>query len=403
MSPALPLLAAARANINVAPASHGETQADETLGNGNAAASFQRFPLMRKPVTRLPSAGAVDPIAELSVRVNGELWREVPSLFSARPTDRVFTMRYAADGTSTIGFGDGVTGARLPSGAGNVQARYRTGMGLAGRMRAGQLSTLLARPPGLLDVTNPLAADGGADPETLEEARSLAPATVRTFGRAIALSDFEDVARQTGLAARARASWTWIGTERAVQLTVAGPGGSRLSSAAMTTLFGALGTARDPNHVLVLGNLWRVPVVIEARILRHLEFEADAVALAARSALMALMNFDVQPLGRALHLSRIVTALQDTAGVSAVDVDAFHIKGAQGWTAAQLARRAATADAVQPFIRLFDARPRPPAATLDPLALAGLALDPDVEALPAEQAFVESPDSDILLHVVDAL
>jgi hypothetical protein len=171
----------------------------------------------------------------------------------------------------------------------------------------------------------------------------------------------------------------------------------------MTTLFSALGTARDPNHVLVLGNLWRVPVVIEARILRHLAFEADAVALAARSALMALMNFDVQPLGRALHLSRIVAALQDTPGVSAVDVDAFHIKGAQGWTAAQLARRAATADAVQPFIRLFDARPRPPAATLDPLALAGLALDPDVEALPAEQAFVESPDSDILLHVVDAL
>lgn len=403
ISPALPPLSAARANLNVAPASNGETQPDEPLGHGNAAVTFQRFQLRRKSVTRLPSTTGIHPEAELAIMVNGERWQQVASLFGQRPTDRVYTMRYADDGTSTVGFGDGVTGARLPSGASNVVARYRIGMGLAGRVRPDQLSTLLVRPPGLRGVTNPLPADGGADPETLADARALAPATVRTFGRAIALLDFEDVACQTGLAARAKASWTWVGTERAVQLTVAGPGGAPLPPSALATLHQALDGARDPNHLLILSNLWRVPVVVEARVMRFATFDTDMVARAARSALLAMFDFAVMPFGRAVHLSQLVATLQETAGVSAIDVDRFHIKGIESWTPAQRARRAATADQVQPFVRLFEARPRPPAASLDPLALAGLAVEPDMLTLPAEQAFIEVPETDIVLHLVDAL
>jgi len=403
LASAIPPLAGARANANVAPASHGETQPDEMLGNGDSSRGFQRFRLQRKPVTRLPGTTGIAPASELAIRVNGELWTEVPSLFGRRPTDRIYTLRDGDDGVATIGFGDGVTGARLPSGAGNIVARYRTGLGLGGRVRADQLSTLLQRPVGLRAVSNPLAADGGADPETLGDARPRAPATVRTFGRAIALQDFEDVACQTGLAARVQASLAWIGTERAIQLTVAGEGGARLSPDAMARLHAALDTARDPNQLLIIGNLWRVPIVVEARILRDPAYDADAVGAAARAALVDLLSFAVQPLGRALHLGQIVAALQGASGVSAVDVDRFRIKGSGGWSAAQRARRGATADAVQPFIRIFDARPRPPASLLDPLALAGLALDPDLLALPAEQAWVETPETDILLSMVDAL
>ncbi len=66
----------ARMNANVAPASHGETQPDESIGHGDSAKLFQRFKLQRKPVTRLPGGAGVDPETELSVRVNGELWDE---------------------------------------------------------------------------------------------------------------------------------------------------------------------------------------------------------------------------------------------------------------------------------------------------------------------------------------
>lgn len=388
---------------NVASASHGETQRDEALGHGDASALFQRFKLQRKGMTRLPGGVSVTPRAELAVRVNGELWSEAPSFHGRGPNDRVYTLRDDDAGNSIVSFGDGRTGARLPSGASNVVARYRTGMGLQGRLAAGQLSTLLERPVGIRAVSNPLPTEGGADPETLDNAREVAPVTVRTFGRAIAVSDFADVARQTGMAAAARATWTWMGLEQAIQLTISGGNGQRLSPDALAALHDTLTYARDPNHLLIIGNLWRVPIVVTARILRDPAFEKDAVQNAARRVLLDFMRFERQPMGHPLHLSQIVAVLQRARGVAAVDVDLFQIKGFAGWTAAGLSRRGLTAALVQPHIRLFDARPRPPVATLDPAALAGLALDPDALALPAEQAFIEAPDADLTLHVVEAL
>jgi len=396
-------MAAARMSGNVAPASHGETQPDETLGHGDASKLFQSFRLQRKPVTRLPGKSGIEPATELAIRVNGELWAEVPSLYGRGPTERVYTVRDSGDGVTTVGFGDGKTGARLPSGASNIVARVRTGLGSGGRLKADQLSTVLTRPPGLRAATNPLPTDGGIDPERLDTAREVAPSTVRTFGRAIALADFEDIARQTGLVSRARASWAWIGLERAIQLTVAGVEGARISSDTMASLVAALRTVRDPNHPLIVGNLWRVPIVLTAKLLRDPAYEADTVEANARAALLAFFDFEAQPLARAVHLSQLAAALQHASGVAAVDVDRFRIKGIEAWTPAQVARRGATGALVQQHVRIFDARPRVPASQLDPLALAGLALDPDALALPAEQAFVAVPQADIVLTVVEAL
>lgn len=392
-----------RMNGNVAPASHGETQRDEALGHGDASTLFQHFKLQRKAMTRLPGSVGLTPRAELAVRVNGELWSEAPSFYGRGPNDHVYTLRDDDAGNSIVSFGDGLTGARLPSGASNVVARYRTGIGLQGRLAAGQLSTLLERPVGVRGVSNPLPTEGGVDPETLDHAREAAPVTVRTFGRAIALSDFADVARQTGMAAAAKATWTWIGLEQAIQLTVSGGNGQRLSPDALAALHSSLTHSRDPNHLLIIGNLWRVPIVVTARILRDPVFEKDSVQHAARTALSDFMRFERQPMGRPLHLSQIIAVLQGARGVAAVDVDLFQIKGFAGWTAAWLSRRGLTGAPVQPHIRLFEARPRPPVAMLDPAALAGLALDPDALALPAEQAFIEAPDTDLTLHVVETL
>ena len=48
---------------NVTAASHGETMRNEVLGDGNAAARFQRFALKKEPLTYLPSEteGGADP------------------------------------------------------------------------------------------------------------------------------------------------------------------------------------------------------------------------------------------------------------------------------------------------------------------------------------------------------
>ena len=50
----------------------------------------------------------------MQVMVNNVLWTEVPSLFGSGPADQVYTTRMADDGTVTVGFGDGRSGARPP-------------------------------------------------------------------------------------------------------------------------------------------------------------------------------------------------------------------------------------------------------------------------------------------------
>jgi hypothetical protein len=388
---------------NVARASHGETQPDEPLGHGDATRAFPRYRLRRAPLTYLATTTNLAGEPELEVRVNGERWRRVGSLYNQRPTDRVYTARQTDAGDTEITFGDGTTGATVPTGALNIVARYRTGLGLVGRMRADQLAIPLERPVGLRAVTNPLQADGGADPESRDDARRAAPTTVRTFGRAVSLEDFAWLATSSGLVARAEATWVWHRSERVVHLTVAGAGGAPFSVESLRTLYEGLTAARDPNRVLLLGNLVRVPLVVRARIVGDPAFEDATVLAAARAALLARFAFEAMPLARSVHASDVIAVLQGARGVVGVDLDEFHLKGHADLTAAERAVRAVTTAPMQPHVRIFAARPTPadPSA-IDRFARAGFK-GPPPPVLAAEQAYLEDPAADVALTLVEAL
>lgn len=388
---------------NVAPASHGETQPLEALGHGDGAKAFQTFKLSRPNLTYLQSATSLEGTPALEIRVNGELLKEAPSFFGRRANERVYTARQNDNAETYIAFGDGTTGARVASGAMNVTATYRTGLGLQGRMKAGQLSIPLERPPGLRSVSNPLPADGAADPETRDRARQAAPNSMKTFGRAVSLADFEAIATASGLAARAFVTWAWSEFERAVHVTVAGPGGNKLSTASLALLRGALDSARDPNRPLFLANFVRVPIVIVARLLRDPAFEADAMLEDARAKMLALFAFDAMPLGTAVFASEIYATLQGATGVLAADVDVFQLKHYQNLTATERSVRAIDAGPLQPHIRIFPARPAPPLALIDRFARAGFEGATPPPVLAAEQAYIEKPAADLVLTAVEAL
>src|SRR5262249_43668000 len=123
---------------NVAAASHGETQPLEALGHGDGAKAFQTFKLTRPNLTYLQSATSSDGTPALEIRVNGELLKETPSFFGRRANERLYTARQNDNAETYVTFGDGTSGARAPSGAMNVTATYRTGLGLQGLMKPGQ-------------------------------------------------------------------------------------------------------------------------------------------------------------------------------------------------------------------------------------------------------------------------
>lgn len=68
--------------------------------------------------------------ARMVVTVDGDIWRPVPGP-PGREDDRSYVVETGDDGSSTIRFGDGVTGARPPSGS-EVAASYRYGSGATG-------------------------------------------------------------------------------------------------------------------------------------------------------------------------------------------------------------------------------------------------------------------------------
>jgi predicted phage baseplate assembly protein len=311
-------------SANVAAATHGETVA-RVLGSGDATLAFQRFPLPDPPLTTLTSPSSGNPRRALEVRVDGVAWRPVDALADAGPDDQVYVVRHGDGGTAEVAFGDGVTGARLPTGAENVRSVHRRGNGLAGLVDAGQLTLPVTRPAGLTGVTNPRAAAGAADPDTIDDARRTAPLIARTLDRVVSLSDYEDFARAFPGIGKALATRTWTGRARAVFLTVAGAGGRTVDEAGVevTNLRAALARVGDPAEPVVIRAHSPAFFRIAATVRIDPGRDEVAVLAAAEARLRAEFGAERRGFGRPVARSEVITVIQETPGVVAVDLDRF--------------------------------------------------------------------------------
>ena len=311
---------------NVADSTHGETVA-EMLGSGDASQADQRFVLKQSPLTFVRSAAAGGAESKLRIRVNDLLWREVSTLFERGPLERIFTTTLADDGTVAVRFGDGVHGARLPSGQ-NVTANYRRGIGLEGLVRERQLSTLLTRPPGLKSAINPLAADGADEAESLADARQNAPLTVLTLDRVVSLEDYENFSRDYAGVSKSLATWTWDGRTRGIFLTVAGPRGAAVSTTLAHDLVNAIHGAGDRYVPVRVESYGEARFRLSGRIAIHPDYRPDVVRSSVIEALRGAFSFERRRFGQPVMLSEVIAVAQSIAGVVAVTIRKFHRSGA---------------------------------------------------------------------------
>ncbi len=325
-------------SANVALATHGETTR-EILGSGDASKPYQQFTLKQSPLTYISEANENGAASTLQVRANDVLWHEVETLFEKNPRDRVFVTRLSNDGKSTIQFGDGKTGARPPTGTGNLRATYRKGIGKAGNVNAGQLSLLLTRPLGVKEVTNPLGANGGDDAETVTNARANAPLTVLTLGRIVSLRDYQDFARSFAGVAKALATWTWDGQTRGVFVTIAGPDGAAIAHDSTTykNLLAAMKNAGDPYVPLRVQTFRPAFFTLDANIKIDSDFQSEVVLKQVEQELRQQFSFDARSFGQPVALSQIVSVMHSVQGVVAVDVNTLHRVGEPNKLNARLA------------------------------------------------------------------
>jgi hypothetical protein len=167
---------------------------DVTGGDTRALGPIERWLALEGPQTEFAEGDVrirrdrLRRVAEVWVR-----WYVRAHLYSSGPTDRHFALGRAE---GRVVFGDGTLGRIPPLGAVISFREFAAGGGSIGNVKAGAVNQLVAEVPGVERVFNARAAEGGADGETLDALARRGPSTIRHRGRAIALRDYETMARE---------------------------------------------------------------------------------------------------------------------------------------------------------------------------------------------------------------
>ena len=294
------------------------------------------------PASKVFNYGAADALPCLTLRDADEEWTPRRDLLASDRFAPEFVVEVERDGSARLRFGDNVSGRRPAPGTA-FTAVARLGGGIAGNLGAEALRHVIAPvsllPAGsVVEVRNPLPARGGAEPETLEQARQFAPQAFRRQERAVTEADWADVAQRFPGVQRAAARFRWTGSWHTVFVTIDRAGGLSATRDLrfQTALRAHLERHRLAGYDLEINDPVFVPLDIELLVcIRPGYFRADVhAALRAslgrqdsRSGARGFFHPDNFTFGQPLHLSRLVAAAMAVPGVSSVQPLRFQRQG----------------------------------------------------------------------------
>jgi len=369
---------------NVVKATHGETK-NEVLGSGDGSQELQQFTLLQSPLTYLAAPTPAGAESTLQVRVNDVLWHETDNLVGLSPKERSFVTSANDSDKTTVQFGDGEFGARLPTGVENVKAVYRVGIGAPGNVKAGQITSVITKPLGVKEVVNPLAASGGAGREEFAQARQNAPLAVMALDRLVSVQDYADFARTYAGIAKASATRISDGRRQLIHVTVAGNDDVPIDTTSdlYVNLRRALLVNGDPYQVLQLAVRKLKLLVISARVRLLPDYLWDAVEPKIRAAIADKFSFGTRDLAQSAFASEALSVIQAIPEVAYVDLDVFDAV-AEDTSPQGLANLGSTLK-LQPRILVYGAR------------VERKVTDPAKRILPAELAYLNPTVADTLI------
>ncbi len=286
------------------------------------------------------------PVSAICLSETGvDLWEPRRDLLSSGPSNKEFVVEIERDSTPYLRFGDDQLGSRPAAGT-RLLATYRIGNGAAGNVGADSLAHIVSSDPAfisdltdpvILSVTNPLAARGGIDAETIEQVRQNAPSAFRRQERAVTPEDYAEVALRcdTGIQ-RAAATFRWTGSWRTVFVTVDRFAGDTVSADFEKELRGCLERFRMAGQDLEVDGPIYVPLEIQMVVCVKRDYFTSQV----EAALLEVFSNRVLPDGRhgvfhpdnftfgqAVYLSSLYAGAQSVAGVDSVDITVFQRQG----------------------------------------------------------------------------
>ena len=280
-------------------------------------------------------------------------WHQVADFFNSGPASRHFALDPI---TGEVRFGDGERGKIPPVGQNNIKALvYRTHSGSAGNVASGAI-TAVRNPSGDLakikTASNPEAAAGGSDAETVAEVQVRGPQALKHRQRAVTIEDYVWLARE----ASGEVAQAWcLPTRNAIGLPEPGwvtvvvlPEGAEAKPIPSPALRRTVQSYLEAHALVNLGAAGQIRVeapeyieaVVLARVVPVEPEEADEVELAILGRLEAFLHpLTGGPsrtgweLGRDVYLSEICAEIEAVAGVD-------HVAGVQLQSSLQQRRSA---------------------------------------------------------------
>jgi hypothetical protein len=321
---------------NLVPMTQGKTQPVAVLGNGDSRQIYQSFQIPKSPLAWLFDEALTPPRKpQVRILVNQIEWSEVDSLFASGPKDQVYILREDNAGNTWVRFGDGVNGATLPSGVGNVTAVYRTGNGANGSLQSGANPQANVQVANLNQLRLYDEVTGGTVDENACHIRQTASGRVQELGRIVSLSDFEYEALALPGVEKARAVWDTDGNIPLLKLTVLlsddTPAQLRAVQSALTVANATRGADRFPalvvnaslEYIYLALTFGLLPGYQSEPVLASVTRALGIVPSGGGAAPDGLLCVDQRDLGQPEYATRIQGCVQNVEGVAWVEVTAL--------------------------------------------------------------------------------
>jgi hypothetical protein len=345
--------ALAQKNLTFAGVNPYSTSGDGTFSTAAGSYTAASAATSIDPVTAFPLALRVqsqefDPITGLPIGAPLP-WYPVPTLFdpAVAETPNALVVEMENDRTAYLRFGDGIDGATPDAGL-QFQAWYRVGSGGAGNVGAETIAHVIGTGLSLALITNPIAAGGGIDPESLDDARLKAPYAFETQERAVTLADYAAVAEEYPLVLRAAAVFGVTRSWRTVFITVELADGRNLESPGQTPgntidddLQALLDLYRMAGNDVQFENVKLIALDLAMHVCVQPSYRRDEVTLALITLFSAGILADGSEgifypnrfvMGQTLYLGPLIAAAQNVTGVASVEITTFQRSDTPGGT-----------------------------------------------------------------------
>ncbi len=250
------------------------------------------------------------------------------------PNDKVVEVTFLGDQIK-FRFGNNVTG-KIPSVGSQIKFKYRVGGGVRGRIGVGQISTSLqitpappANSPLAVNVRNITPATGGADKESLEQAKQRAPRDFAMQRSIVSAGDYAQAAKSYshpvfGSIAKTLATIRTSKNANLVEVYTLAVGSDNLPTApnlglkqGLATYFSQLNVFTD--QVSILDGVIK-PVDVELVIVVNKNSDTSIVKGRVEAAITEYFNIANWEMGQSFYTSNFIQSIEAVDGISYINL-----------------------------------------------------------------------------------